>query len=108
MFTVTSTLTRPSASISWFSDTPDGIALKESMTDPLILNKTITAGADNLSKVTAVSFNSYDDYQTWLGKVAQADSTSLLKRNNYIVANSMTLKVEESIDGGNPVIEKMI
>ena len=108
MFTVTSTLTRPSQLISWFSDTPDGTALKENMADSLILNKTVTVGADDLSKVTAVTFNSYDDYQTWLGKVAQADSTALLKRNNYIVANSMTLKIEESLDGSAAIIEKQL
>ena len=108
MFTVTSTLTRPSQLISWFSDTPDGTALKESMTDSLILNKTITVGADDLSKVTAIVFNSYDDYQTWITKVSQADSTALLKRNNYIVANNMTLKIEESIDGAAAVLEKQL
>jgi len=108
VFTVTSTLTRPSQSISWFSDTPDGTALKESMADSLILNKTITTGADDLSKVTAITFNSYDDYQAWNNKVTQADSTALLKRNNYIVANNMTLKIEESIDGGAAVLEKQL
>ena len=108
MFTVTSTLTRPSQLISWFSDTPDGTALKESMADSLILNKTITVGADDLSKVTTITFNSYENYQNWISKIQQASSTLLLQRNNYIVANSMTLKIEESLDGGPIYVEKQL
>ena len=108
MFTVTSTTTRPSASISWFSDTPDGQILQDIGHDALVINKTITISEDELTKVSVMSYNSYDDYHAWIAKVVQADNTSFLKRNDYIVANGMTLKIEESIDGSAPIIDRLI
>ncbi len=108
MFKVTSTLTRPTTSITWFSDTPDGLVIQSFYNDALVLSKTITTATDQLSKTTELTFNSYNDYQNWIAKATEADPLVWIKRNDYIVANSMTLKVEESIDGGAAVIEKMI
>ena len=107
MFTVTSTTTRPDISVSWFTSTSDGEVLTTLFSDTLVIEST-TNGEDSLTRITSLTFNSYDDYQSWITKVTEADATLLLKRNNHIVTNSMTLKVEESIDGGTPVIEKLI
>lgn len=108
MFTVTSTITKPNTSISWFADTLDGQVMQSLYEDSLILSKTMTISTDLLSKTTVLTFNSHETYQNWIAKVIEADPTLWIKRNNYCVANSMTLKVEESIDGGTPVVEKMI
>ena len=108
MFTVTSTLTKPTTSIAWFSDTPDGLVMQSFYDDELVLSKTMTTATDQLSKTTLLTFNSYNDYQNWITKATEADPLVWIKRNDYIVANNMTLKVEESIDGGAAVIEKMI
>jgi hypothetical protein len=109
MFTVTSTLTRPSASISWFSETGEGNTLASMINDPLVISSSKSNDTVSpLSKTTSVTFNSYDDYQAWINKIQQADSTVFAKRNDYIVANGMTLKIEESTDGGTAVIEKLI
>lgn len=107
MFTATTTITRPATSIPWFSDTLDGAILVSMNSDPLVTGQTIT-GADSLTRVSSLTFNSYDDYQSWITKVTETNNTLWIKRNDYVVANSMTLKVEEIVDGGAPVIEKMI
>ena len=108
MFTVTSTLTRPSTSIGWFSETADGAVLQGFANDALIVDKAITFSEDGLTKVSTMTFNSYDDYHSWISKVVQSDNTTFLKRNDYVVANGMTLKVEESIDGSAPIIDRLI
>lgn len=107
MFTATTTITRPATTTPWFSETPDGSILVSMNNDPLVVAQTVT-GAESLTRVSSLTFNSYDDYQSWITKVTNADSTLWIKRNDYVVANSMTLKVEETVDGGAPVLEKMI
>jgi hypothetical protein len=108
VLTVTSTTTRPNASINWFYDTADGAVLQGFANDALIVDKAITLSEDGLTKVTTMTFNSYDDYHSWISKAVQSDNTIFLKRNDYVVANSMTLKVEESIDGSSPIIDRLI
>lgn len=107
MFTATTTITRPATTTPWFSETPDGSILVSMNNDPLVVAQTVT-GAESLTRVSSLTFNSYDDYQSWITKVTNADNTLWTKRNDYVVANSMTLKVEETVDGGAPVLEKMI
>ena len=107
MFTATTTITRSATSTPWFSDTPDGTLLVSMNSDPLVLEQNIT-GADSLTRVSSLTFNSYNDYQNWITKAVETDPMIWIKRNDYIVANNMTLKVEESIDGGAAVVEKII
>lgn len=107
MFTTTTTITRSNTSTPWFPDTPDGAMLNSMLNDPLVVEQNIT-GSESLTRVLLLTFNSYDDYQSWINKIAETDNTFLVRRNDYIVANSMTLKIEESVDGGAPVIEKII
>ncbi len=108
MFKVTSTLTKPNTSIIWFSDTPDSMVLQSFYNDALVLSKTMTTSTDQLTKTTELTFDSYETYQNWITKATETDPMIWIKRNDYIVANNMTLKVEESIDGGAAVIEKII
>jgi hypothetical protein len=107
MFTITATTTRSSTSTPWFNATPAGSIFTTLYQDPLITAYQIN-GEDSLSRSLSLTFNSYDEYQSWLNKINEADGTLLLKRNDYIVANAMTLKIEESIDGGTPIIEKLL
>jgi len=107
VLTVISTTTRPSTSISWFSDTPDG-AIIQNITNALIVNKTNTIGADGLSRENTLTFDSYENYLLYISKVNEIDATLLLRRNEYIIANGMTLKIEEKIDNGQPLLEKQL
>lgn len=108
MFTVTSTLTKPTTSIAWFTDTPDGLLVQNFYNDALVLSKNLTVSIDQLTKTSLLTFNSYNDYQNWISKAMEADTLIWIKRNDYYVANNMTLKIEESLDGSAAVIEKII
>ena len=108
MFTVITTLTRPSTSSSWFSETTDGEMLRNMQNDELVLDKTTSTGDDGLSRITSLTFNSYDDYHTWLSKIIQLDSTFFLRRNDYVMSNNFTLKIEEVINGSSPIIDVLI
>lgn len=107
MFTVITTITRPTTSIPWFADTAEGSVLANMNNDPLVISQEVTGG-DTLTKVYTSNYDSYESYQAWIAKISEVDATLFAKRNDYVVANEMTLKVEESLNGATPVVEKLL
>jgi hypothetical protein len=112
MFTVTSTMTRPSTSSPWWLDSPslvnEGNVIREFQSDPLVLALSEVGSPDGLTLTRNFTYNSYNDYQNWISKVTEADPTIFANRNEYIVNNGHTLKIEESLDGGPKVVEKLL
>jgi len=108
MFTVITTITRPNTSTVWFTETADGTIIQNMHNDELVVDHTITNSENGLSRITSLTFNSYDDYHTWISKVIQLDSTLFLRRNDYIMSNNFTLKIEEVINGSSPIIDVLI
>lgn len=112
MFTVISTTTRPSTASAWWLDAPEHAAERDIIVnlqnDPLVISKELEESADGLTLVRTFNFNSYTDYQVWVAKILEANPTLFANRNQYIISNGQTLKVEESVAGGPFVIEKQI
>lgn len=112
MFTIISTMTRPSTASAWWLDTPSLVAqsniVKELQNDPLVISMTQVESPDGLILTRSFDYNSYNDYQNWIAKVTERDQTVFAERNQYIVNNGHTLKIEESLDGGPTVIEKQL
>jgi len=110
MITVTATTTRPSTAIAWFLDTdPVAEALHTNLRlESEVLNTSTTTSFDGLTLTGVLEFNNYDAYYAWIEKIKVADPLFLAKRNDYIVNNGHTLKIEESLDNGPAIVEKLI
>jgi len=110
MITVTATTTRPSTAIAWFLDTdPVAEALHTNLRlESEVLSSSTSQSNGGLTSIGILNFNSYDDYYAWTEKLRVADPLFLSKRNDYIVNNGLTLKIEESLDAGPTVVEKII
>lgn len=110
MITVITTMQRPDTSSAWWFDalTTEAAIINDLITDPLMTSNTKVVSEDALTVTKTATFNTYTDYTAWIDKVLLADPELLIKRNLYIEANNQTLKIEESVDGNPPVIEKQL
>jgi hypothetical protein len=111
MFTVTNTTTRPSTSIVWFAEHPDNTTeaavLENSRNVPEILSFSSSVSSDGLTLTKIFTFNSYNEYQSWVQKVRTSDPALFEKRNKYVTDNGFTLRIETT-DGVTPVVEKLL
>ena len=110
MITVTATITRPSTASAWFLDTdPAADALHTNLrAEPEVLSSSTVQSDDGLTSTGILNFNNYDAYYAWTEKLRVADPLFLSKRNDYIVNNGHTLKIEEALDAGPAVVEKLL
>jgi len=112
MFTVIVTTTRPNTAISWFTESTENAAdaavLASYQNDESIISMNTTFSEDNLTKTLELAFNDYSSYQAWVGKILAASPMALVNRNEYIIANGSTLKVEEIYENGDRIVEKQL
>jgi len=110
MLRVTSTMTRPSSESAWFFEADIEVAkvLNNLKTASEIQNSSTSISNDSLTYIGIFEFNSYGDYYSWTEKIREADAMFLLKRNDYIVSNGHTLKIEESVDNDTLLVEKQL
>jgi len=112
MITVTTTMTRPNTDSQWFMNADPAlasiIASSKIELGSTILNTSTTTSFDGLTLTGVLEFNNHDAYYAWTEKLRTADPLFLAKRNDYIVNNGHTLKIEESLDNGPAIVEKLI
>ena len=110
MITVTVTMTRPNTNSAWFLDVnqTEGAMMLNLQAEPEVLNISNVLSNEGLTSAGILEFNNYDAYYAWTEKLRTADPLFLAKRNDYIVNNGQTLKIEESLDAGPAVVEKII
>jgi hypothetical protein len=110
MITVTATMTRPNTDSPWFlaADPAMSAILVNLKSEPEVLSSSSSISFDGLTSTGILEFNSYDTYYAWTEKLRTADPLFLVKRNDYIVNNGHTLKIEESLDNGPAIVEKLV
>ena len=110
MLTVTATTTRPNTESPWFhdADTSAAAILETARKQSEVQSSSTSVSSDGLTFTGVLTFNNSDDYFAWTEKLRVADPLFLVKRNDHIVNNNQTLKIEEVTDGAPPVVEKLI
>lgn len=110
MLTVTVTTTRSNIESPWFHDADASSAdvLATARQQSEVQSSTTSVSTDGLTFTGILNFNNYDAYYAWTEKLRVADSLFLAKRNDYIVNNGQTLKIEEALDAGPAVVEKLL